>query len=300
MQKTFIILVLLSFAFVTGAAHANAAWEGVYEIDRCHAQFVLQIAQDYQNIGGIQNLSDKITALGDSLQQLQLLVDKPQDYHDYKVQNYMHSMNILSNAIRSARQDVNSSIRIQILADMINYSYQMNACLGDAYATIANQKIDDYTAILDDYQQQVDRLAAKNISTEGMNKVISDARNMVNDMKTALANANTTKQKRYVIQTYCLADACVIGISGHPVSNQHFFAKFAVTKLRAILSNLEPSAMQMNLTSDIQAIKNDLSRAQSNIGEAGNGRYNEGQRSLIWRSIRDAEQKLRVLLSKMK
>lgn len=167
--------------------------------------------------------------------------------------------------------------------DQLKKNYQ--SCHEEAVKKFAFNKLSVYEQEIKKYEEKIEALKAKDIKTDSLSKIVTDANNqIVIPLKNELNSANDSKSTKEVLDKYCLFNGCKNG------TNFHLAAKFEMEKLNLILSNLE----QKIGADKVAKAKEELMAAQKILATTGSEKYNPEDQ--IWTHIKSASEEIKAVI----
>ena len=187
-------------------------------------------------------------------------------------------------------KEVRTSLRDSFKADQTNFA----DCVKQNDLKVAQHKVDYYTKALDKRQDQVNKLAARNISTAEMSSIISQARVAIVTPLQNAANSGDASQAQAAFKQYCLWSGCING------TNFHFAAKFEQARLSALLAKVTPMANAAGLSGDVSIVQTEIDASKTALNSVGTASYGEGDKEPIWAHLKSATEDFKKLLKDLR
>lgn len=202
-------------------------------------------------------------------------------------------------AVRGIRKNykgynVTKEVRESLKESFKTAQETFKACISQNELKVADKRADYYERVLAKRQEQVEKLAKRNISTSALTDLINQAKSIIVTPLENAAKSGDTAQAQAALKQYCLWSGCTNGI------NFHFAAKFEIARLSALLAKITPIANAAGLTPELNAVRTELDAAKSALDAVGNADYGTGQRDNIWNHIKAASIAFRTLIKDLR
>lgn len=253
---------------------------------KCKIDFTISYIGSLSLVGA--NLSSYSEKLNADLFQLDALVSagNRSAFKDFIKNTFEPNFKAAREAVHKWRKDNYKNLTKEQKASL-KESYQsakkaFEDCHKKSLLDHGNQRVELFEKILAQYKERTDRLAAKGLDTSGMNKVIEDAKaQVVEPLKSALADANDSQSIKNILRKYCLFNGCKNGV------NYHLAAKYEIERLSATLAFVKSKLNNTEFNAKVAEAESNLNSAKGLLTEVGNTHYNDNGKQ-IWNKIRSS------------
>lgn len=264
----------------------------------CKARFMTGVLESLAGaVNDSGELEGDLDALEADIEALQGYADAGdgRGYRDYLKGEYATHMREAREHIMSARKGVGGPLREQLRSEYESLRSEYNTCNEESLDRFSEAKVNAYEVALEKAQERADNLSGKGIDTDGLESLISDAREQVVDpLKAALDGAESGTDVRDALHDYCLYNGCKDGL------NFHFEVKFEAEKLDSVLAAVSDEAADAGLSDDVSEAQADIDAASGAIEDAGTSQYTDGAGQDILENLRDAAQKIKDILRELR
>lgn len=165
-----------------------------------------------------------------------------------------------------------------------NVVKQRAGCLQGVALEFAKKQVDEIEGRVNDMNNTIGRLKNKSVNTTKMERVEEEAEENLDELKDAVEGGNATDIQEKVKEIR--------------EEHLHIWARFQIEKLEAILDTLDEDAISKGYSSDVDAITALLDGAERRV-QVGSA-YEPGEFEQVKSDLRDAHQKLRGLIMKLR
>lgn len=168
---------------------------------------------------------------------------------------------------------------------------EYDSCHSQAVRSFTTARVESYEGALSNFESRLDDLESKGLDVNQMRALVSNARSVVvNPLRNALLESNTSAQLRIASRQYCMFDGCGNG------TDFHLGAKFEIEKLTSVLNRIKETNVSANISAKIVVAEGFLVSAQTQLDDLNNGKYTDESRSHVWDSIQSAADEIRDIL----
>ncbi|MBU0527836.1 hypothetical protein KKE92_05110 [Candidatus Micrarchaeota archaeon] len=265
----------------------------------CRADFTVGVLESQISILGADELQDDVDDIEDDVDELVELVDDGDvsGFREYVHGDYsQHMKNARQNALQSRNQgNMTHGVKAQLRDAYNSLKEDFEACNSESMGRFAQAKIDGYEEILERAGEQSEDLSEKGVDTTALDALIADAEDeIVDPLKDAVDEAETSEELREALGSYCLFNGCANGI------NFHFAASWQIEKLDSILDLIEDDAEEAGLSDDWDTADEYLVTASENLEDVGTDQYEGTEHDDVWDNIRLASGALKDIISTLR
>ena len=292
------LYVLVPMAFVLFAMPVSMALgpvregllTGAYDLVECHTDFEVGVINSIDTAVPQANLSSYADTLTSDTEQLKTYTDAndSESFKSFLRGTYEPDVRTANQAIKDVRKNFHSwNVSIGTIKNLKD-SYSslktsFDSCKVDSLKQAGNGKVTAYQTILSTHTERANKLSEKGIDASGMLSVISGAQaTIVIPLQNAISSATTGKEIGDAVRGFCLANGCKDGL------NYHFYAKFELAKLTAILNYIKANATAAGLGTQVTSVQTDLANAQSALDAVGTAKYDPTNEKAVWDNLKDA------------
>jgi hypothetical protein len=293
----FALLLAIPFVSAAGNTFGSELLTPALAQIGCKTDFMVGVINSCVTDGpNATSLSQYATTLQNDQSQLQTYANNGDvdDFRTYVRSTYDPDLASATAAIREwrvdERKDFTNDTRTKLKDDYQSLTVTFQTCHFNAVKSYAQEKVNLYNDEILQYQGRITNLSGK-IDTSSLSTLLSNAQDqIITPLQDAINGATNSSQVTDALGQYCLFDGCPSG------TNFHLAAKFETTKLSLILGVLQRNATNEGLGSDVAAVQNNLSTAQTTLSSVGSSPYGPGQSDQVWNSIDAAADALIKLL----
>jgi hypothetical protein len=298
-----LMVLLLAMPVVSAVKINDEMLMGAYDDVKCLTDFENSVITSVTaKVPQASGLSAYTTTLNSDTTQLNAYANAGDEdsFKTYLRGTYESDIKNTNAAIRDARKNfsqwnVSAQTKIALRDDYKNAKDTFTACHLGATKRMANGRVNAFNNVLEKWSEKADNLSAKGIDVTDMRSVISGANStIVVPLDNSLDNAQTGKDVRDTLRSYCLANGCKNGI------NYHFYAKIEHAKLQAILDFIKPNATSANLTTQVNFAQSELDSVQASLTSVGTAQYSDGQNKIIWDNLKDAAKTIKEIIKSLR
>jgi len=248
-------------------------------------------------------LSDHVDILIDDKDQLDAFAedDDWRGFAAYRIATYRpHQIDANRDIWASFRSFKDWNVSKDTIAEMRNTSKALKDtfmdCKKAALKDFADDKSLKYTEGLQEKQEMLDQMKENNpdIDTEGMQEVLDDASDFIDEYDAAVADAETDRELFMAIRGYCAYNGCPAG------KNFHFAANLGLAKQEATLALISPDAIDAGHEDLVEEAQEYLDAASEALDEVGTDNYTFETRADVWDNLREANKKIREIVQALK
>lgn len=264
---------------------------------QCKTDFTIGIINSMISNVPSEKLSNYTLKLQNDMSQLQTFIDNndKDGFRDYLKDNYDKDIRQFKTDARDWRKSNRNLTKEE--KETISKTYsdlkdKYDSCELDSSKLYGNGRINNFNNILAEYQKKVDALSSKGIDVTRLNQVLSDAKSeIVDPFQKKLDNANSTKEVKLIMQSFCLFDGCKTG------SNFHLAAKFNIAKLEIAYDMFSKSNVS---TSSLSKLDNYITTSKSALGRINTAKYSTESKKLVWDNIKLANEIIKQIKKEYK
>ncbi len=215
-------------------------------------------------------------------------------FHKFVKETLSSDLKAADSAVRDERKNFKAYNTTEDTKEALKNDYKTGhdafaACEKQGNIKVAQQRVNAYSRFLSQRQDELDKLAKRNITTTGVSAIIADAQTtIVKPLQDAVGSADAEKATA-ALKQYCLFDGCRNG------TNFHFSAKFEQARLAALLAQVKPEADAAGLSSQLAKIQGSLDDSKSALRSVGTADYKSTQSNQVWSPLKSAAEALRKL-----
>ena len=215
-------------------------------------------------------------------------------FHKFVQETLSSDLKAADAAVRDERKNFKDHNVTEDVKEALKNDYKYGH---DAFAScekqndlkVAQQRVNAYSRFLSQRQDELDKLAKRNITTAGVSAIIADAQaTIVKPLQDAVGSADAEKATA-ALKQYCLFDGCKNG------TNFHFSAKFEQARLAALLAQVKPEADAAGLSSQLAKVQGSLDDSKSAMRSVGTANFKSTQSNQVWSPLKSVAKALRKL-----
>lgn len=151
----------------------------------------------------------------------------------------------------------------------------------------ANLMINYYNNSLNMYQARTKNLSDRNIGTDYLNNLVSNARLQILDpLQSGVKSATTPSEIRELLGKYCLYDGCLNG------TNFHMAVRFETTRLKTMIEIINADAEAGGMDAELGEVRSELDHASDMIDSWESMNAPGDQLETTWGDIKSAAKNL--------
>ena len=300
MSMLMMLVALVTVALAADSDNKGKSADGLQEYaDRAacnidfHSKIVSGTADKVPQASALKDWASKLSS--DEAQLTNLAAAGDADaFHKFVKESLTKDLKAADAAVRNERKNFKAYNITEGTKEALKNDYKIGhdafvSCEKQNNLKVAQQRVNVYSHFLSQRQDEVEKLAKRNIGTTELSALITQAQNtIVTPLQDAVSSGDAEKATA-ALKQYCLMEGCKNG------TNFHFAAKFEQARLATLLAQAKPDADAAGLSSQLAKIQGSLDESKSALQLVGTADFKGTQQNQVWNSAKSAAEALRKL-----